>query len=140
MKYDENIVMVIDDDPFMGNLLKGMLRVIGFEQILLHTSPSNALSIIIKTKIDLVLCDYEMPIVTGLQLIKIIRGLDKERCLAVALSNRSVPAVVVTAHASQQIITSAMNAGATGVLVKPTSVKALKDKIDGIFLKSMQNT
>ena len=74
--------------------------------------------------IDFVISDWNMPNMSGLELLKAIRGDDKLK---------NIPVLLVTAEALKENVLEAVKAGANGYIVKPFTPETLKEQIDSIF-------
>ena len=87
---------------------------------------SSALDVLQKEKIDMVVSDWNMPKMTGLELLKAIRSDD---------ALKDIPFLMVTAEAQQENIIEAVKSGVSNYIVKPFTAETLGQKINQIFKK-----
>ena len=122
---DFNIqVLVVDDFATMRNIVKTSLKKIGFKNITEAEDGDIALVILKKEKIDLVLADWNMPNMKGLDLLKEIRKDEKLKAL---------PFIMVTAEGQKENIVEAVQAGVNSYIIKPFTPEILKDKIQKVL-------
>jgi len=105
---DEVNALVVDDDESARLILSAMLSSSGFEPIV-ASSADEALEIISKTNINLILCDWEMPGTSGLELCHKIRESD---------SGRYTYFILVSGRTEQHSIVSGLQAGADDFICK----------------------
>ena len=115
-------IMVVDDEILGVEAVARGLRTKG-HKVMTVGSASDALAAILSdgNKIDLVLTDYRMPEMNGLDLLKRIRQ-EKKR----------LPVIIMTALAEQKIIAEAVSAGCDGFLAKPFNLDELSLEIEKI--------
>ena len=118
-------ILVVDDMVTVRSLIKISLRKIGINDILeafdgLEAWEKIEACINNNTPIDLVLCDWNMPNMNGLDLLRKIRTNEKTKHL---------PMILVTAEASKDHLVAAKLEGANGYVVKPINEEKLIDKI-----------
>jgi two-component system chemotaxis response regulator CheY len=104
--------LLIEDHPPTAATLQTILQSLGFSKITLATNMTAAVDALKASAFDLILCDFQLGIVNGLMLVRMIRQSD-------GLANPNVPIVMITAHADSERVTEALNAGVDDVLVKP---------------------
>ena len=122
---DFNIqVLVVDDFATMRNIVKTSLKKIGFKNITEAEDGDIALGILKKERIDLVLADWNMPNMKGLDLLKEIRKDEKLKAL---------PFIMVTAEGQKENIVEAVQAGVNSYIIKPFTPEILKDKIQKVL-------
>ncbi len=117
-------LLVIEDDSSTKMILKGTLRKYGYLQVEECSDGSEALKKIQENEYDLILCDWQIPTMTGLQLLKKIKKEDK---------TKDIPFVMITGESEKESIVSAMKAGVNGYIVKPFAPISIKQKLDQIF-------
>lgn len=117
-------ILVVDDFSTMRRIVKNQLRELGFSNVSEADDGRSALQVLKSSHIDFVVTDWNMPDVTGLELLKAIRADD---------SMKSIPVLMVTAEAKRDQIVEAAEAGVNGYVVKPFAAETLKDKIQRIF-------
>jgi two-component system chemotaxis response regulator CheY len=125
MAVDKNIqILVVDDQEATLELIRDFLRHLGFRQVHEARSAIQALTKLRETRFDLILSDWNMDSVSGLQLLQAMR---KEPGYA------ETPFVMVTGEASKERITDAQKAGVTSYLAKPFSLDTLKKRLASIL-------
>ena len=117
-------VLIVDDFATMRRILKNVLRQVGFTNIIEADDGKAALKELKKEKFDLILCDWNMPEMPGIDLLRHVRSDD---------ALKSIPFVMVTAEAQKENILEAVKAGVSNYVVKPFTAVTLKEKIDKIF-------
>lgn len=117
-------VLIVDDFATMRRVIKNLMKSLGFENFEEAEDGAKALKILKTTKIDFVITDWNMPNMTGLELLKEIR---KESRLA------HIPVLMVTAEQKREQIITAAKEGVNGYIVKPFTGETLSDKLNKIF-------
>ncbi len=123
MKKDIKI-LVVDDFSTMRRIIKNLLRDLGFTNVDEADDGKTALPILKQGRIDFLITDWNMPGMTGIDLIREVRA---DPNLA------HIPVLMVTAEAKREQIIAAAQAGVNGYVVKPFTAAVLKEKIDKIF-------
>lgn len=125
MAADTNMkVLVVDDFATMRRIVKNILTQLGYKNIIEADDGSTALEVLKQEKIDMIISDWNMPKMTGLDLLKTIRA---DANLA------ETPFIMVTAEAQQDNIILAVKAKVSQYIVKPFTAETLGEKIDKIF-------
>jgi len=101
-----------------------MLRQLGYTNIVEAEDGAEALSLLQREKVDFVISDWNMPNMSGLDLLKAIRADEHLKPL---------PVLLVTAEALKENVVEALKAGVNNYVVKPFTAETLKGKIDAIF-------
>ena len=117
-------VLVVDDFATMRRILKNILRQIGFTNISEADDGKDALTMLKKKKFDLVLCDWNMPEMPGIELLKQVRADD---------GLKDIPFVMVTAEAKKENILAAVQAGVSNYVVKPFTAETISEKLEKVF-------
>ena len=117
-------ILIVDDFSTMRRIVKNLLNDLGFTNTAEADDGTTALVELQKAKFDLVVTDWNMPGMPGIDLLKAIRA---DAALA------KIPVLMVTAEAKREQIIEAAQAGVNGYVVKPFTAIALKDKIEKIF-------
>ena len=127
MALDKNMkILVVDDFSTMRRIVKNILRQLGFVNIIEADDGSTALEILQREKMEFVVSDWNMPKMTGLELLKAIRADD---------ALKHIPFLMVTAEAQQENIIEAVKSGVSNYIVKPFTAETLSQKINQIFIK-----
>jgi two-component system chemotaxis response regulator CheY len=117
-------VLVVDDALATRQIIKSMLKELGFNNIREVENGQLALDALKRRKADLVLSDWNMPVMSGIDLLRAIRA-DEEL--------KSIPVLMVTAEAKPENIMEAVKAGVNNYIVKPFNTKTLEEKLNKIF-------
>jgi len=122
---DTNIkILVVDDFATMRRIIKNILVQLNYKNIVEADDGSNALEVLKKEKVDLIISDWNMPKVTGLDLLRSVR----------ADPNLSkIPFIMVTAEAQQDNIILAVKAKVSQYIVKPFTAEIMAEKINKVF-------
>ena len=113
-------VLIADDDPVSRKKLCRILQRLGFSHVEEAENGDKALAKIKELSVDLVMADWHMPGLNGLDLLKSIREDE-------TLKNTLV--YLVTNEGRQAQIVAAIQAGATGYIMKPFSQESIKEKL-----------
>ena len=113
-------VLVVDDFATMRRIVKGVLKQIGFDKIVEAEDGSIALDALKKEEIGLIISDWNMPNMSGLDLLKAVRGDD---------GLKGIPFVMVTAEGLKDNVLEAVKVGVTNYVVKPFTPEAFSKKI-----------
>lgn len=119
-------ILIVDDMSTMRRIVKNSLKQIGYVNVEEAEDGNQALAKLRQGGFDFVVSDWNMPNMTGLDLLKAIR---QDAAL------KAIPVLMVTAEAQKDNILEAVQAGVSNYIVKPFTVETLKDKIDKIFEK-----
>jgi two-component system chemotaxis response regulator CheY len=117
-------VLIVDDASAMRRIVRGLLRELGFKNMRDAENGQRALDELKKRKADFIISDWNMPVMTGLELLKAIRA---DEAL------KSTPVLMVTAEAKQENIIAAVQAGVSNYIVKPFNAQTLQEKLNKIF-------
>ena len=127
MAYNKDMrVLVVDDFSTMRRIIKNILRQLGFTNIIEADDGTTAWETLNKEKIDFVISDWNMPKMTGLELLRKVRSSE---------TYGATPFLMVTAEAQQENIIEAVQAKVSNYIVKPFTAETLGQKIDKIFDK-----
>ena len=125
MKHNDIKIMLVDDSSTMIRILLNVLEQAGFENVVTANNGSAALDILkSQSDIHLVLCDWNMPLMTGLSLLKEIRSDEKLK---------NFPFIMVTSRNSKADIFAAIESGANDFIVKPFNTRTITQKIDDVL-------
>ena len=119
-------ILVVDDFATMRKVVRNLLKQGGYENIVEAEDGVVALRMIKAQKIDFVISDWNMPNMSGLELLKAVRA-DAEIS--------ATPFLMVTAEALQDNVIAAVKAGVSNYIVKPFTAEVLSDKIANIIEK-----
>jgi len=117
-------VMIVDDFATMRRILRNILKQIGFKNIIEAEDGKHALKELKKEKVDLIMCDWNMPEMPGIELLKNVRSDDELK---------EIPFVMVTAEAQKDNILEAVKSGVSNYVVKPFTAETITEKLYKIF-------
>lgn len=117
-------ILIVDDFSTMRRIIKNLLRDLGYNNTAEADDGKTALPVLQSGAFDFVITDWNMPGMSGLDLLKAVRADSK---LA------SLPVLMVTAESKRDQIIEAAQAGVNGYIVKPFTAATLKEKIDKIY-------
>jgi len=117
-------VLIVDDFATMRRILRNILRQLGFTNINEADDGKSALKELKKEEFDLVLCDWNMPEMSGIELLNTVRSDEKLK---------ETPFVMVTAEAQKDNIVEAVKAGVSNYIVKPFTAETVGEKLQKVF-------
>lgn len=122
---DKNInILVVDDYNTMRRIVRTLLNQLGFVNIDEASDGSMALEKIKTKKYELIISDWNMQPMTGLDLLKHVRSEEK---------TKDLPVLMITAESKVENVVAAKEAGVNNYVVKPFNVETLKAKLESIF-------
>ncbi|MBK6905952.1 MAG: hybrid sensor histidine kinase/response regulator [Rhodocyclaceae bacterium] len=121
MDMTTSVFLVVDDIETMRKVISNQLRMLGASQILTANNGVEALKILKRQHVSVVLSDWNMPLMTGLELLKAMRA-------DPALYR--LPLVMITAEAERARVEEAIANGVSNLLVKPYTVGSLAERIE----------
>lgn len=119
-------ILVVDDFPTMRRIVRSLLRELGFSNIEEAEDGQQALAKLKEGGIELIVSDWNMPNMDGLEMLKQVRA---------DAALKDIPVLMVTAEAKKENIIAAAQAGASGYVVKPFTAATLEEKLNKIFEK-----
>ena len=122
---DKNMnILIVDDFSTMRRIVKNLLNDLGFTKTGEAEDGNSALTYLRANPCDFVVTDWNMPGMTGIELLKAIRA---DAALA------KLPVLMVTAEAKREQIIEAAQAGVNGYIIKPFTAATLQEKLNKIF-------
>ena len=127
-------VLIADDMPSLRELLKAHLRRLGFRIITEANDGQEAYQLMVAAKasgnhFDLVISDWNMPGMNGLDLLKVVRAVD---------GWKNLPFVLLTTESEKSKVMEAILAGASNYIVKPVEANTLEEKLKAVWAKTQQ--
>jgi two-component system, chemotaxis family, chemotaxis protein CheY len=116
-------ILIVDDFATMRKVVRNLLKQVGYEGIVEAEDGVMALKALKSQKIDVIVSDWNMPNMSGLELLKAVRA-DAELA--------RTPFLMVTAEALQDNVLTAVKAGVSNYIVKPFTAEVLNEKIKKI--------
>jgi len=124
---DKNLkILVVDDFSTMRRIVRNLLKELGYTNVDEAEDGVVALQKLKGSNFQFVVTDWNMPNMTGIELLRAIRA-------DVALKN--LPVLMITAEAKKENIIEAAQSGASGYIVKPFTAGTLEEKLNKIFEK-----
>ena len=117
-------ILIVDDFSTMRRIVKNLLNDLGFTNTAEAEDGNAALAALRASKFDFVVTDWNMPGMTGIELLKNIRA---DANLA------KLPVLMVTAEAKREQIIEAAQSGVNGYIIKPFTAATLQEKLTKIF-------
>jgi two-component system chemotaxis response regulator CheY len=117
-------ILIVDDYKTMLRIIRNLLKQLGFDNVDEASDGATALARLREKDFGLVISDWNMEPMTGLQLLKEVRSDAK-------LSH--IPFVMVTAESKTENVIAAKEAGVTNYIVKPFNAETLKQKLTAVF-------
>ncbi len=112
--------LVVDDSSTMRRIIINALKRIGYEDVV---DAENGVSGLEKLNgIDIILTDWNMPEMDGLEFVKRVRA-----------QNKTIPILMVTTNAAKDDIVEALKNGVNNYIVKPFTPETLKEKVDTVL-------
>jgi len=115
-------ILIVDDSLPMRSVIKKTLKAAGYgnSELLEAANGEEALALMKKSWIDMVLTDYNMPVMNGLEFIKTLKADDL---------SKEIPVVVISTEGNESKIKEFMDCGAAGYITKPFTAEAIRDLI-----------
>lgn len=120
-------ILIVDDFSTMRRIVKNLLRELGFTNLDEADDGETAWPKLKAGGYDFLVTDWNMPGMTGIDLLKTVRA-DPQ--------TSSMPVLLVTAESKREQIIEAAQAGVNGYIIKPFTAATLKEKIDKIFART----
>ncbi len=117
-------ILVVDDSSTMRRIIKNSFMRIGFKNVLEAENGIDAWNNLLNHKIDLLITDWNMPEMNGLELVKKVRANEHYS---------EIPIIMITTEAGKPEVIVALKAGVNNYIVKPFTPSVLKEKLIGIL-------
>jgi len=122
---DKNMkILIVDDFATMRRIVKNILKQLGYTNIAEAEDGAEALNVIQREGVDFVISDWNMPKMTGIELLRQIRNSD---------NFKDIPFLMVTAEAQKENVIEAVQAKVNDYIVKPFTAEVMEGKINKIF-------
>jgi CheY-like chemotaxis protein len=118
-------VLIVDDNHHMINIVRTILRGFGIKDTLEARDASEAFELFRSSAVDLVIVDYQMDFMDGLDFIRLVRTAKDSR-------HALVPIIMLTAHSERKRVESARDAGVTEFCCKPITAFELYRKVAAV--------
>ena len=117
-------ILVVDDMSTMRRIVKSIIKQLGFANVEEAENGQEALDKLRAESFGFVISDWNMPVMTGIELLRAIRADDKLK---------AIPVLMVTAEAQKENLVEAIKAGVSNYIVKPFTAEVLQEKMNKIF-------
>jgi two-component system chemotaxis response regulator CheY len=125
MAVDMNMpVLIVDDYKTMLRIIRNLLKQLGFNNVDEASDGSEALSKIRSKEYGLVISDWNMEPMTGIQLLREVRADEK---------TQNLPFIMITAESKTENVIAAKEAGVSNYIVKPFNAQTLKQKLTSVI-------
>lgn len=125
MAVDKNMpILIVDDYKTMLRIIRNLLKQLGFNNVDEATDGSDALSKLRSKEYGLVISDWNMEPMTGIQLLREVRADE---------NMRDMPFIMITAESKTENVIAAKEAGVSNYIVKPFNAATLKAKLTSVI-------
>ena len=124
---DAITALIVDDSSVMRKIVERSLRQAGIvlTRVFEAGNGAEALSVLTENRVDLILCDINMPVMDGLEFIKALAGVPNAK---------GVPVVMITTEGSEAHVVQALSCGARGYIRKPFTPDQVKEQVIPILV------
>jgi two-component system chemotaxis response regulator CheY len=120
-------ILVVDDSYTTRKIIINSLNRLGFKEIVEAENGKKAFDTLSQVGADLILTDWNMPEISGLELVQLIRGQE---------NFKKTPILMITTNSGKEEVLEALKAGVSNYIVKPFTPETLKEKILSILPSS----
>ena len=118
--------LVIDDSSVMRKIVERSLRQAGIDltQVFEAGNGAEALAVLKDNRVDLILCDINMPVMDGLEFVKQLAGV---------ANAKDVPVIMITTEGSESHVAQALSCGARGYIRKPFTPDQVREQVTPVL-------
>lgn len=125
MPYDVNMrILIVDDFATMRRIIRDVLKQLGFNNVIEADDGTTAWELLGKERVELVISDWNMPKMSGIELLRKVRQSE---------AYQDLPFLMLTSEAQQECIIEAVQAKVSNYVLKPFTAEILEQKIEKIF-------
>ena len=117
-------ILVVDDFATMRRIVKNILKQLGYENILEADDGASALEVLKREKIQFIISDWNMPQMSGIELLKTVRATE---------AWKDLPFLMVTAEGQKENVIEAVKNRVNNYIIKPFTPETMMEKINKIF-------
>ena len=117
-------ILVVDDFATMRRIVRNILKQLGYSNVFEADDGTSAVEILKKEKIQFIISDWNMPQMSGLELLKVVRTTEEWKDL---------PFLMVTAEGQKEHVIEAVKHRVSNYIVKPFTPETLMEKVNKIF-------
>lgn len=118
--------LIVDDNGYMLTILRTILHGFGIKQIHESRDPADAFDLVRSDSVDIIITDYQMDILDGLDFVRLVRTADDS-------PNPLVPIIMLSAYSERSKVEAARDAGVTEFCCKPITAKEMFAKIAAVI-------
>ena len=118
-------ILIVDDNGYMLTILRTILHGFGIKKIYESRDPADAFDLVRTDSVDIIITDYQMDILDGIDFIRLVRTADDS-------PNPLVPIIMLSAYSERSKVTQARDAGVTEFCCKPITAKELFQKVASV--------
>ncbi|MCL4848027.1 MAG: response regulator [Acidobacteria bacterium] len=118
--------LIVDDSSTMRRIIINTLSKLGYQEFVEAGNGREGIEKLTATKVDLIVTDWNMPEMSGIEFIRTVRTM--ETCA-------HLPVLMVTTNAAKDDVAEALRAGVSNYVVKPFTPDTIKEKIDAVLAK-----
>jgi two-component system chemotaxis response regulator CheY len=119
-------ILVVDDSSTMRRIIINTLGKLGYSDIIEASNGREGVDRLATNQVDLVVTDWNMPEMSGIDFIRSIRSTD---------GTKGLPVLMVTTNAAKDDIVEALKAGVNNYVVKPFTPDTIKEKIEAVLAR-----
>jgi two-component system chemotaxis response regulator CheY len=121
-------ILIVDDSSTMRRIIGNVVMQLGFSKDEFDEAEDGvqAWKLLSSGSYDIVLTDWNMPNMNGLELVQKVRGEG---------NHQSIPIIMITTEGGKGEVITALKAGVNNYIVKPFSAEVLKEKLDGVITR-----
>ncbi len=116
-------LLVVDDSSTMRRIIINTLKKLGHNEIIEASNGREAIDRLAKDRVDLVITDWNMPEMSGIEFVRSVRT---------SRSREQLPILMVTTNAAHDDIVAAVEAGVNNYVVKPFTPETMREKIQAV--------
>jgi two-component system chemotaxis response regulator CheY len=117
-------VLIVDDQKTMLRIIRSLLNQIGFMNVEEALDGTKALELMKTNKYGLILSDWNMEVMSGLDFLKHVRAME---------GGKDIPFIMITAESKTENVIAAKQAGVNNYIIKPFNADTLKTKIESVL-------
>lgn len=119
-------ILIVDDMESIRSLVRASLSTLGAKRVAMAPDGLYAWQILKTNKVDMIICDWDMPKLSGIELLKRVRG---------SKNHKHIPFLLLTASSDKSRVTDAIRMGVSDYLSKPFQPKELEFRIIKLLRK-----
>ena len=116
--------LVVDDSSTMRRIVSNTINNIGYKDVVLAEDGTDAIKKIKSNDFDVIMTDWNMPNMNGLELVQNVRAMEK---------HKDTPIIMITTEGGREQVLSALRNGVNNYIVKPFNAKTLEEKLKDII-------